>query len=43
MVSSPSTRTTFAALAVGELPDLHLVDPAGRVLIRHLRMDVLAK
>ena len=34
MVSSPPNRTTFAALAVGQLPDLHLVDPAGRVLVR---------
>ena len=43
MVSSPSTRTTFAALAVGELPDLHLVDPAGRVLIRQRITDEVVK
>ena len=42
MVSSPSNRTTFAALAVGQLPDLHLLDPAGRVLIRKRRMGEAA-
>ena len=36
MVSSPSNRTTFATLATCHLPDLHLVDPAGRVLARNL-------
>ena len=35
MVSTPSTRTRFATLATGVLPDLHLVDPAGRVFVRH--------
>ena len=34
MVSSPSTRTTFATIAMGQLPDLHLVDPAGRMFVR---------
>ena len=42
MVSSPSNRTTFATIAAGLLPDLHLVDPAGRVLVRHRHMDGIA-
>ncbi|WP_419554580.1 hypothetical protein [Candidatus Poriferisodalis sp.] len=39
MVSTPSTRTMFAALATGVLPDLHLVDPAGRVIVRHRKIS----
>ena len=42
MVSSPSNRTTFAALAVGDLPDVHLIDPAGRVLVRKRGTDKAA-
>ena len=34
MITSPSNRTTFAALATGTLPDLHMLDPAGRVTTR---------
>lgn len=34
LLSSPSNRTRFAALAVGFLPDLHAVDPANRVIPR---------
>ncbi len=34
LLSSPSNRTRFAALAVGSLPDLHAVDPAGRAVVR---------
>ncbi len=37
LLSSPSNRTRFAALAVGSLPDLHAVDPAGRVAARNRR------
>lgn len=34
LLSTPSTRTAFAALAVSILPDLHALDPAGRALPR---------
>lgn len=34
LMSSPSNRTRFAALAVALLPDLHALDPAGRVMTR---------
>ena len=34
LVSSPSTRTTFAVLAVSALPDVHALDPAGRAVPR---------
>ena len=34
LVSSPSNRTVFAALATDSLPDLHALDPAGRVMTR---------
>ena len=34
LLSSPSNRTRFAALATGLLPDLHAVDPANRVIPR---------
>ncbi len=34
LLSSPSTRTTFAALATNVLPDLHALDPAGRAVPR---------
>ncbi len=37
IVSSLSNRTVFAALAVGRLPDLHAVDPAGRVFTPSVR------
>lgn len=33
-MSSPSNRTRFAALASDLLPDLHALDPAGRVMTR---------
>ena len=34
MISSPSNRTVFAALATDALPDLHALDPAGRATTR---------
>ena len=34
LLSSPSTRTTFAVLAVSALPDLHALDPACRAIPR---------
>lgn len=34
LLSTPSTRTTFAALATKVLPDLHALDPAGRTFPR---------
>ena len=34
IVTSPSNRTRFATLAAGIPPDLHAVDPAGRVATR---------
>lgn len=34
MIVSPSNRSVFAALATSTLPDLHALDPAGRVLAR---------
>ena len=34
MIVSPSNRTVFAALAADTLPDLHALDPAGRVMTR---------
>lgn len=37
MVTSPSNRTRFAALAAGPMPDLHAVDPAGRAMSRRSR------
>ncbi|MDE0320198.1 MAG: hypothetical protein OXI97_09975 [Acidimicrobiaceae bacterium] len=37
LLSTPSTRTTFAALATRVLPDLHALDPAGRAIPRMRR------
>ena len=34
LLSTPSTRTTFAVLAVSDLPDLHALDPACRATPR---------
>ena len=34
LMTSPSNRTVFAALATDTLPDLHALDPAGRVTTR---------
>ncbi len=34
LVSTPSNRTVFALLATQLLPDLHVLDPAGRVIPR---------
>ncbi len=34
LIASPSNRTRFATMAVGTLPDLHALDPAGRAVIR---------
>ena len=35
MLTSPTNRTVFGALAAACLPDLHVVDPAARALPKH--------
>ena len=37
LLTTPSNRTTFAALATRVLPDLHALDPAGRAIPRTRR------